>query len=75
MKKKNEAQMEMKYEKEIPERYKEVFEVDWRGGENCKIPYEYRLELHKLWLEYNHMECRKMIIKPEDEIVLGFPKD
>lgn len=73
--KKNELQMEMIYEKIIPERYKILFELDWRNGEKCNIPYQQRLELHKLWLEMNKEECKKYIDVVEDEVIVGFPED
>lgn len=69
--KKQDLQMEMNYEKVIPEKYKILFEVDWRNGNNCKIDYRDRLELHKLWLEMNKEDCKRFI-PAEDVEMIGF---
>jgi biotin operon repressor len=40
----------------IPEKYHPIFTTDWNEGSRSTMNWKQRLEIHKLFLEYNHQE-------------------
>lgn len=60
---------------EIPAKYKILTKVDWNRGDLSRIPFEQRLEMHRLWLEYQHWQIKHEIterVKVIDKPVVGF---
>jgi hypothetical protein len=62
----------------IPNDYHVLFTTDWNWGRWSKMPMSERIILHRLYLEYQHLELSSSIEskKPkQEETFLGFPKD